>query len=55
MVFFVSYMHIHVPFIMYCSTLLVVYPRKEHDVVGRVSTVVSELHELNQNKEREEF
>ena len=44
MFFFVSYMHIHVPFITYCSRLFVVVFREihtfKHDVVHRVS----ELH-----------
>ena len=43
-VFFVSYMHIYVPFIMYCSRLFVVemncVPTFKHDVVRWVT----ELH-----------
>ena len=45
--FFVSYMHIHVPFIMYCSRLFVVVFQEmnclhafKHDIVHRVR----ELH-----------
>ena len=66
--FFVSYMHIHVhaPFIMYCSRLFVVVFQEINCLrtfmfVGSqgfisltsfmfVSAVVSEIHELNQNK-----
>ena len=61
----VSYMHIHVhaPFVMYCSTLFVVdFHIFKHDIVHRVtelhlsasfmfvSAAVSELRESNQNK-----
>ena len=64
--FFVSYMHIHVPFIMYCTTLFVVFQERnclhtfKHDVVRRVtqfhlstkfvSAAVSEICELNWKK-----
>ena len=67
--FFVSYMHIHVPFIMYCSGLFVVAFREMNCLhmalfVGSqsyisppsfmfVSAVVSEIRELNQTKKKE--
>ena len=68
--FFVSYMHIHAPFIMYCSRLLVVVFQGINCLnmpmfVGSqsfislpsfmfVSAAVSEIRELNQNKEKKE-
>ena len=57
-------MHIHAPFIMYCSRLFVVlFQEITPMLVGSqrflslpsfmfVSAVVSEIHELNQNKEK---
>ena len=66
--FFVSYMHIHVPFIMYCSRLVVVVFQERNCLnmpmfVGLqsfisqpsfmcVSAAVSELCESNQNKKK---
>ena len=65
---FVSYMHIHAPFILYCSTLFVVFQErncfKMTLFVGSqsfislpsfmfVSAVVSELCESNRNKKEE--
>ena len=63
MFFFVSYMHIHIPTIMYCSRLFVnCFPSNtlKHDVVCWVtelhlmfvSAAVSEIHEWNQNKKK---
>ena len=68
--FFVSYMHIHVPFIMYCSRLFVVVFQKINCLnmtllVGLqsyisppsftlVSAAVSEIRELNWNKKKSE-
>ena len=56
-------MHIHVPFIMYCSGLFVVELHTMTLFVGSqsfislpsfmfVSTAVSEIRELNQNKKK---
>ena len=65
--FFVSYMHTHAPFIMYCSRLFVVFQEinclHTFMFVGSlsfislpsfmfVSAVASEIHVLNQNKEK---
>ena len=65
--FFVSYMHIHVPFMKYCSRLFVVVFQEVINMVlfvGSqiyiskpsfmfVSAAVSEIHELNRNKKKE--
>ena len=68
-VLFVSYKHIHVPFITYCSRLFVVVFRIFYILLNMmlfvgsqsyisppsfmfVSAVVSEIHELNQNKKK---
>ena len=67
--FFVSYIHIHVPFITYCSRLFTVVFQEmnclhtfKHDVVCQVtelpsfmfvSAAVAEIHDLNQNKKKE--
>ena len=67
--FFISYMHIHAPFIMYCLRLFVVvfccFPRNKFPMfVGSqsfislpsfmfVSAVVSEIRELKKEKEKE--
>ena len=69
-VFFVSYMHVHAPFIMYCLTLFVVvfqemnclnmtlFVRSQSFIslpsFMFVSAAVSELRESNQNKKKEE-
>ena len=70
MFFFVSYIHIHVPFITYCSRLFVVV-FQEMDCLNMtlfvgsqsyisppsfmfVSAAVSEIRELNQNKKKKE-
>ena len=61
--FFISYMHIHVPFIMYCSRLFVVLQEIHMTFVGSqsfiplpsfmfVCALVSEIRELNQNKKK---
>ena len=67
--FFVSYMHIHVPFITYCLRLFVVVFRIVYILLNMtlfvgsqrsislpsfmfVNAVVSEIRELNQNKEK---
>ena len=68
-VFFVSYMHVHAPFTMYCSTLFVVVFQERNCLnmtlfIGSqsfisissfmfVSAAVSELHESNQKKKKE--
>ena len=68
--FFVSYMHIHVPFIMYCSKLFVVVFQERNCLhmpmfVGSQSSIsqpsfmfvsapVSKIRELNQNKKKKE-
>ena len=68
--FFVSYMHVHVPFIMYCLRLFVVFQVMNclHMTlfVGSqsfislpsfmfVSAAVSEIRKLNQNKRKSEI
>ena len=66
--FFVSYMHIHVPFKMYCSRLFVVVFQEMNLtlLVGSqnfislpsfmfVRAAVSEIRELNQNKKNSEI
>ena len=64
--FFVTYMHIHVPFIMYCSRLFVVVFQEINCIhtfnmfVGSQSFIsqpsfsapVSEIRKLNQNKKK---
>ena len=63
--FFVSYMHIHVPFIMYCSMLfskklillnMTLFVRSQSFIFPPsfmfVSAAVSEIRELNQKKKK---
>ena len=68
--FFVSYMHVHVPFIMYCSRLFVVVFQEviclnmpmfvgSQSFISQpsfmfVSAPVSEIRESNQNKKKKE-
>ena len=62
-VFFVSYMHVHAPFIMYCSRFVVVFQEMNclHICSSalpsfmHVSAVVSELCQSNQNKKEEKI
>ena len=65
--FFISYMHIHAPFIMYCLRLFVVVFQEINmpmfvgsqsfislPIFMFVSAVVSEIRELKEKKEKEE-